>query len=72
MSLNKQQLDILKLFKRELSDKDYLAIKRLTVKYLAEKITKRADEIWEERGWTEKDMEEMLNRHERTPYNPKN
>lgn len=70
--LNDLQLEILKLFSRELEEKDLLAIKRLIVKYLAEKVTRMADEVWEEKGWTNEDMEKMLNRHERTPYNPKN
>lgn len=70
--LNPHQLEILKLFARDLDDKDLVEIKRLIVKYLAEKVTKMADEIWEEKGWTNDDMEKLLNTHKRTPYNPKN
>ena len=71
-SLNKHQLEILKLFSRELGDEDLIAIKKLIVKYLADKITKMADEIWEEKNWTNDDMERLLKTHKRTPYNPKN
>ena len=70
--LNDLQLEILKLFSRELDEKDLLAIKRLIVRYLAEKATRMADEVWEEKGWTNEDMQRLLNSHERTPYDPQN
>ena len=71
-SLNQHQLEILKLFSRELEEKDLIEIKRLIVKYLADKVTKMADDIWEEKNWTNEDMERLLKTHQRTPYNPKN
>jgi hypothetical protein len=70
--LNAQQLEILKLFSRELDETDLMAIKRLIVNYLGEKVTKMADRVWEEKGWTNEDMEALVENHERTPYNPKN
>ena len=72
ISLNEHQLEILKLFTRELDDNDLLEIKRLIVSYLAKKMTKMADGIWDENNWTNEDMDKMLKRHKRTPYNPKN
>ncbi|MBP8239114.1 MAG: hypothetical protein KAX50_04105 [Saprospiraceae bacterium] len=71
-SLNKHQLEILKLFSRELEDNDLIEIKRLIVKYLDQKITKMADDIWEKNNWTDEDMERLLKTHKRTPYNPNN
>jgi len=71
-SLNKHQLEILKLFSRELDDNDLIEIKRLIVKYLDKKITKMADDIWEKNNWTDEDMERILKTHKRTPYNPNN
>lgn len=71
-NLNSQQLEILKLFSRELDDKDLVEIKRLIVTYLSEKITNLADEVWEKENWTNNDMERLLKTHKRTPYNPKN
>ena len=55
-----------------MDEEDLLAIKRLIVKYLAEKVTKKADEIWDKKNWTDEDMERMLLSEERTPYNPNN
>ncbi len=70
--LNKSQLEILKLFRRELDEDDLLEIKRLIVRYLGEKITKMADHVWAEKNWKQEDMEKLLNSHSRTPYNPLN
>jgi len=49
-SLNEHQLEILKLFSRKIEDKDLIEIKRLIVKYLADKVTKMADEVWEKKN----------------------
>jgi len=69
--LNNIQIKLLKLFSRELSEQDLLAIKRLLVRYLAEKATRLADKVWEEKGWTNEDMKRFAHTHMRTPYNPK-
>jgi hypothetical protein len=70
--LNKSQLEILNFFSRELDEKDLLEIKRLIVSYLGEKITNLADQVWDEKNWTQEDMENLINSHNRTPYNPIN
>ena len=70
--LSNAQLEILKLFSREMSEEDLLDLKRTLVKFLAAKAAKMADEIWDEKGWTNEDMHRLLNTHMRTPYNPKN
>ena len=69
--LNATQLEILKLFSRELDEKDLVEIKRLIVNYLGEKATKLADEAWKQKGWSNEDMDDLLNSHDRTPYHPK-
>jgi hypothetical protein len=71
-NLNRHQLEILKLFSRDLDDKDLIEIKRLIVQYLAQKVTDMVDTIWEEKNWTDEDMDELLQSHHRTPYDPKN
>lgn len=71
-TLNPHQLEILKLFSRDMEDNDLIEIKRLIVRYLADKVTRMADEVWEEKGWTNDDMQRLLHTHKRTPYNPKN
>jgi hypothetical protein len=70
--LNANQLEILKLFTRELDDKDLLEIKRLIVHYLSTKMINMADEVWEQNNWTDEDMERLLLNQKRTPYDPAN
>ncbi len=69
--LTNMQLELLKLFSRELEEEDLLAIKRMIVQYLAKKAAILADQVWEEKGWTNEDMDRLLNVHMRTPYNSK-
>ena len=55
-----------------MDEKDLIAIKRLIVQYLGEKITQMSDEVWAEKKWTNEDVNRMLKMHERTSYDPKN
>ena len=72
LPLNDQQLEILKLFSRELDEEDMREIKKLIVRYLAQKVSRLADEAWEKNNWSDEDMERLLEMHERTPYDPRN
>lgn len=71
-NLNKSQLEILKLFSRDISEADLKEIKRLIVNYLAKNLTELADKKWDEENWSNEDTEKFLNTHKRTPYNSKN
>jgi len=66
--LSNIQLELLNLFSRSLSEEDLKAIKRLITAYLAEKLNRMADEVWDEKGWTREDMDALLKKHLRTPY----
>lgn len=55
------QLELLKLFSRDVPEADLLEIKRLLAHYFAEKLSRRADEVWDEQGWNDDKMEELLN-----------
>lgn len=68
--LSNMQLELLKLFTHDLEGSDLIALKRLIVKYLSEKVSKLADNVWKEKKWTAKDMDNLLDKHERTPYKP--
>ena len=67
-SLNPTQLEILKHFSRTLSENELLEIKRILVRYLADKATRLADEVFEQKGWTQEDMDKLAHTHMRTPY----
>lgn len=56
--MNNLQLELLKIYGTGVSDEDLLTIKRMLAKYFMEKAINRADEIWEERGYTNELMQE--------------
>ena len=64
--LNKTQLEILNMFSRELAEEDLVEVKRIFIKYLSEKAKKLADQVWEEKGWTNEDMERLSRQHMRS------
>lgn len=70
--LSNLQLELLTLFAENVSDEDLIAIRQLIAKYFAEKAIEAANKVWDEKGWTEEDVERLLNTRMRTPYNPYN
>lgn len=66
--LTEPQLDLLKMFSHSVDDADWVAIKRLIVRYFAQKAIEGADEVWDEQGWSDQKTAELLNTHLRTPY----
>ena len=66
--LNNTQLEILNLFNRELEEKELKDIKRLIIQYFAAKANRLANQVWDEKGWTNEDMDKLAFTHLRTPY----
>ncbi|RZK15881.1 MAG: hypothetical protein EOO56_21820 [Hymenobacter sp.] len=54
------QLELLRLYSLNVPDEELLEIKHLLARYFAEKLSRRADQVWEEKGWTDDTMEEFL------------
>lgn len=65
--LSNLQLELLKLFARDVSEKDLLEIKRMLVRFFAEKAMDSADQVWEEKSWTDEDAERLSSTRMRTP-----
>ncbi len=59
------QLELLKLYSRDIPESDLIQIKSFLARYFAEKAMDEADRIWEEKEYT---AEKILNTHRRTPY----
>ena len=59
--LSKLQLELLKLFGRNVSDNELLDIKRLIGKYFAEKAVDGADKIAKDKEYTNETFESWLN-----------
>ncbi|WP_420148019.1 hypothetical protein [Spirosoma sp.] len=66
--LSNLQLELLKVFSREVPEEDLKAIKVLLSNYFAQKAAKLADEVWEQEAFTEEKMLEWRQTHLRTKY----
>lgn len=59
--LSNVQLELLKTFTHDLSENDLLELKNLIASFFAKRLIQEADKTWEVRGWTDQDVDEMLN-----------
>ena len=66
--LNSMQLFMLKMFEKQLSSKQEKEIKQLLSEYFARQIDEEMDEIWTQRGLSQRDLDEALVTHKRTKY----
>lgn len=53
------------MFARDVSDEDWVEIRRLVARYFADRASDGAGAVWEEKGWTDEDAERMLHGHDR-------
>ena len=68
--LTNLQLELLKVFSFDVSENDLLEIKTILSNYFLEKARDEADQLWDEKGWTEKTMREWAAEHMRTTVHP--
>lgn len=66
--LSNIQLELLKVFSIDLSDKQLLEIKDLLSNYFANKVTDGMDKLFEEKNWGEDQIEKWSKEHMRTKY----
>jgi hypothetical protein len=60
-AMSNLQLELLKLYSTNLNQKELEELKRILANYFAQKAIKEADKIWEEKGFTNEDMDKWLN-----------
>ncbi len=58
--LSNVQLELLKIFSTDLSEPDLLELKALLAKFYAAKSIELANQVWEEKGLTDADMDKWL------------
>ncbi|HYV94691.1 MAG TPA: hypothetical protein VE978_23150 [Chitinophagales bacterium] len=58
--LSNLQLELLKLFSRNISEEELLDIRRMLARYFMERAVDSADKIWDERGYSQELMEKWL------------
>ena len=54
------QLELLKIFSRDIPESDLLEIKSLLIQYFAKKAMDLADGVWEQNNWDEHDENRFL------------
>ncbi len=60
-TLSNVQLELLKLYSTNLFEKDILELKDVLARFYAEKSIELADRVWEQKGYTNEDMDSILN-----------
>jgi hypothetical protein len=59
--LTNAQLEILKVFSHNLSEKDLVDLRKTLADFFAEKAIAEANKAWDEKGWTNDDVDRLLN-----------
>lgn len=59
--LSNVQIELMKLFSTNLSDKELIELKDLLSRFYADKAISQADAIWDKKGLKDEDMEKWLN-----------
>lgn len=59
--LSNVQLEILKAFSHNLTEEELKDFRETIAKYFANRAIKSANKVWEEKGWTDEDVNRMLN-----------
>ena len=70
MPLSSAQLEILKVLSRPMSEQEIMELKRVIVRFFAQKLVLEANSAWDKNGWTAADTARLSRRHLRTPYRP--
>lgn len=58
--LTNAQLEILKAFSHNLSEEDLTDLRRMLADFFAEKAIAEANKAWDEKGWTDEDVDRLL------------
>jgi hypothetical protein len=59
--LNNVQMELMKLFSTGMSDNDLSDLKKILVKFYSDKAVSQANEIWDQKGFSDEDMDKWLN-----------
>lgn len=58
--LSNVQLELLKTFSHQLSESEILDLREILARFFAQRAIQIANEVWEEKGWGDEDVERML------------
>ncbi len=66
--LTNLQLELIKMFKYNLSENQLIELKDLLSNYFVSKVDFEMDKVWNDKNWTNSTMENLANQHTRTLY----
>jgi hypothetical protein len=58
--LSNVQLELLKTFSHQLSENDLAELRKMLALFFAQRLIKEADKIWNEKNWTNEEVDAML------------
>ncbi|MBK7871543.1 MAG: hypothetical protein IPJ74_13145 [Saprospiraceae bacterium] len=58
--LSNMQLELLKVFSHDLKEQELLELKQLLVQFFAKRAIQATNQVWDEKGWTDEDVDRML------------
>lgn len=60
--LSNVQAELLKVFSADIPDKHLAELKNLIARFLLDKARDKADAVWDEKGYTNEKLQEILNK----------
>ena len=66
------QLELLKAFSHQLDDRELLEIRKMLATFFAQRAIEEANKVWDEKRWTDADIDRMLKTKMRTSKTRKN
>ncbi len=60
--LSNVQAELLKLFSADIPEDNLIELRKIMAKYLLEKARDKADAIWDEKGYSDKKIQAILNK----------
>jgi hypothetical protein len=58
--LSNVQLELLKTFSHQLSENDLIELRKVLALFFAQRLIKEADKVWNEKNWTNEEVDAML------------
>jgi hypothetical protein len=66
------QLELLKLFASDIPDTELEVLRKILIRFKAERIMDMADKLWDEKNWSDEEIIQFLEEPKRTPYKKEN
>lgn len=67
--LSNIQQELLKLYSTNIPDKQLVDIRLMLSDYFAKEVDNELNQVWKERKWSDKTIQDWKEKHLRTPYN---